>query len=166
MSAAQWLADRFKNSFKTLSETLNTEQFNEFVQEARALQPEDSADGGESDQGAGSEGGQDPQNADPAAPGAKDTDLQAQVQALTTKLEVANTALANEKKAHEATAAQLTAANAAKSAAETTSQKLRQAVHPMADEDLTNKDPQKQSAKLTKTDIEAREAYKKRHPKA
>lgn len=145
---------------------MNTEQFNQFVSEAGALQPEDSEGTGDGDQGDGPEGGQDPKNSDPAGPGPKDTDLQAQVQALTTKLEVANTALADEKKAHEATSSLLTAAEAAKSAAEANSKKLRQAVNPLSDEDLTNKDPQQQTAGLTKTDIEAREAYKKRHSQA
>jgi hypothetical protein len=166
MTVAQWLGDKFKNSFKTLSETLSTEQFNEFVQEAGALQPDNAEETGEGNQGEGAEGSQDPKNAAPAGPGPESTDLQAQVQALTTKLEVANTALASEKKAHEATTAQLTAANAAKSAAEATSNKLRQAVNPLGNEDLVNQDPEKRNQGLTKTDIEAREAYKKRHSKA
>ncbi|WP_031527008.1 hypothetical protein [Dyadobacter crusticola] len=172
-SAAQWLGDAFKNSFKAISETLSTEQFNQFVQDAEALQPEDSEETEETEEtGSGTETQQetesgDPQNADPSNSGPTNTDLQAQVKALTTRLEAADAALDSEKKAHEGTTAKLTVAQSALSASEAKYSKLRQAVNPMADEDLSNKETnEKQNAGMTKTDIEAREAYKRNNPQA
>lgn len=166
-SATQWLGDAFKNSFKALSEALSPEQFDQFVQDAGALQPEDSEETEESEETeTGTETGEDPQNADPASGGPTDADLKAQVASLTTKLENSTTALNAEKKAHEGTAAKLADAQNALSASQAKYSKLRQAVNPMADEDLTNKENDNSTASLTKADIEAREEFKKNRSEA
>lgn len=172
-SAKQWLGDAFKNSLKAISEALSTDQYNKFVQDAEALQPEESEETEEADETETgtetqeeAETGEDPKNADPAKGAPTSADLQAQVTALSARLDVANAALQTEKKAHEGTTTKLTEAQNALSAATANYKKLRQAVNPMSDEDLANKETDNSKAGLTKADIEAREEFKKNRSEA
>lgn len=157
-----WLQKVFGDSLKPISENLTAEQYSQVVQGAESFLNSE----GDGQSGEDPEGAEDPKNEDPANTEPSNADLQAQVSALAGQLETANTALANEKKAHEATSTLLTAANAAKSAAEDTVKQLRQAVNPLGNEDLSNQNTEKQAGGVTKTDIAAREAFKNSHPQA
>lgn len=162
-TASAWLSKVFGDSLKPISESLTAEQYSQVVQGAENFlnsEGDEQGDGGEDPDGA-----EDPKNEDPGSTDPSDTDLQAQVTALTSQLDTVNADLAAEK-THAETSAKLTAAQTALSAALDNNKKLRSAVNPVSDEDLSNKTAEKQTSGLTKTDIAAREAYKKRHPKA
>lgn len=154
-----WLQSVFGGSLKPISESLTTEQYNQVVKDAETFL---NAQGGETEPG----GTEDPKNEDPGNTGPSDTELQNQVNSLTSQLDTANADLAAEKKTHGETFAKLTAVQTALSAALENNKKLRDAVNPLGDEDLSNKDTNNSTANLTKADIEAREEYKKNRSQA
>ncbi|WP_342086093.1 hypothetical protein [Dyadobacter sp. OTU695] len=161
-----WLNNFFGGSHKAISEALPTEQYNAFVSEAEKLMQAQGADPEQKKE----DGSPEPTNSD-ATPEPKNTeptstDLQARITALETKLGEANTALEGEKKAHSATSAQLTEAKSALTASEDKNKQLRQAVNPVGDEDLVNKETGNSNTGLTKADIEAREEYKRNRTQA
>lgn len=164
-TVTDWLNSVFGgDSLKQISESLTAEQYSQVVQGAENFLNSDGNQEGEG--GEDPDGAEDPKNEDPGNTDPSDADLQAQVSALTSQLETANADLAAEKKTHGETSAKLTAAQTALSAALDNNKKLRSAVNPVSDEDLSNKNTEKQTGGLTKTDIAAREAFKNSHPQA
>jgi len=145
ISIGAWLGEFFGTSHKAISESLSTEDYNQFVSEAEALAQSDQAEA-------------------LAAANLKNTDLEGQMQTLQQKLTDTQTAFNAEKKTHEETSAKLADAQTKLTVAEDNNKKLRDAVNPLGDEDLTNN--QGENSHLTKTDIEAREAFKKNRPQA
>ncbi|WP_439555059.1 hypothetical protein [Dyadobacter sp.] len=174
LSIGAWLDQVFGKTHKDLSETLSTEQYNDFVKGATSIRGAVDTEEEETQDTAGD--GQEVKGSKEAAESKTevlDTDLSAKVLALTNQLSEAQSALTTEKEAHAATAGKLTEAeNSLKEtttkleASELQKQKLRDAVNPLGDEDLSNKEGTGADAGLTKTDLEAREAHKRNRSEA
>jgi len=160
-SVGAWLSDVFGTSHKAISENLSTEQYNQLVIDAgkfreseESKQQDDEAD--ETDE----EETTDSEQTDP-----KNSSFESRLKALETGLVAAQNALKAEKKVSKGLTTKLSEAEIKLTETQTklaTSEeqktKLRQAVNPLGDEDLTNKEDS--TAGLTQADIEARKSYK------
>lgn len=162
-----WLSDVFGLSHKSISENLSTEDYNNFVKEAeliRAASKTDDDDSSDDDDDDDDEQGDedkkaDPKNIDPKKADPKSLSLEERIKALESGFDASQALLKDEQKKSQGLSEKLVEANDKLKAAEKQKKQLRNAVNPLADEDLINKDPQ--NTGLTKVDIEARESYKK-----
>lgn len=157
-SITAWLSEKFGASHNAISEFLPAEQYSQFVGEAEQLAGADLGGDGAED----TETGNQPENTALDATAIKS--LEGKVTNLEGQLAAVNTALDGEKKAHQTTSATLAETQGKLTAAEAQKDKLRQAVNPLADEDLVNKESDNKG--ITPTDSEARAAFKRRNPTA
>lgn len=166
-SVGEWLSGLLGASHKAVSENLTAEQYSQLVidagkfrasQEAKEDDDEANETDDEEDQDEESET-PDPKNAD-----SKNSSFEARLSALENGLVTAKNALKSEQKAHKATTTKLTETEGKLKLAEAQKGKLRQAVNPLGDEDITNQESQ--DTGLTKVDIEARESWKKNRSEA
>lgn len=151
-SVGQWLNDVFGGSHKSISESLSAEQYNQFVAEASKLQ---SADGSEEEE---SEDSEEEESETGEGKKAENVNLESRVQALETSLKANQAALKAETKAKNVALKQLEETQGKLQQSEEQKKKLRDAVNPLGDEDITDSDSQPH---LTNADIEARKSYKK-----
>lgn len=150
-TVGQWLNDVFGLSHKSISENLSTEQYNQFVAEASKLQSADDSEEEESEE----ESEEEQETGEGKK--AENASLESRVQALESSLKATQANLKAETKAKNNALKQLEETQGKLQQSEDQKKKLRDAVNPLGDEDITNSESQPH---LTNADIEARKSYK------
>lgn len=162
----EWLSDAFGLSHKSISENLSTEDYNNFVKEAEKIRAssktddDEDSDDDEDEDTDDEENGADPKNAEPKKKvDPKNLSLEERIKALESGFDASQALLKDEQKKSKDLSDKLVEANDKLKSSTKKNKELRNAVNPLADEDLVNKDPQ--NTGLTQVDIEARESWKK-----
>lgn len=136
-----WLSDVFGSSHKAISENLSAEQYNEFLKQAEKLQPEESE--------------QEEEKPEP-----KNLESDQRISELESQLGVAQSELKKEKGVSAAAIGEKNKLQQKLEEAEAKNKKLRQAVNPLGEEDISNQETNNNG--LTQSDIAAREVWKNR----
>ena len=134
-----WLSDVFGSSHKAISENLSAEQYNEFLKQAEKLQPEEL----------------EKEKTDP-----KNLESDQRISELEIQLGVAQSELEKEKGISATAIGEQNKLQQKLEEAEAKNKKLRQAVNPLGEEDISNQETNNNG--LTQSDIAAREVWKNR----
>lgn len=161
-SIGDWLSRTFGSSYKTISEKLSAEEHDAFVKDAEKLQSDESFDSAQDDGDESDDDGDESTDPDPkSSEKGKGADtIEARLTALETSYAASQKALKAEQKTNKTLNSKVTELEGKLKVSEEQKAKLRNAVNPLGDEDVTNTDAE--AAHLTKADIEARENFKKR----
>lgn len=162
-SIGNWLSRTFGSSYKTISEKLTAEEHAEFVKDAEKLQTDDESDDDEdeSDDDETEDTADEDTTADPAPTSAEKgkgaPTIEARLSALETSYAASQKNLKAEQKTNKSLTSKVTELEGKLQASEEQKKKLRNAVNPLGDEDVTNSAGEEEH--LTQADIDARASF-------
>lgn len=161
-SIGDWLSRTFGSSYKTISEKLSAEEHDAFVKDAEKLQSDDDEgdDGDESDDDGDESTDPDPKSSEKGK--GADT-IEARLIALETSYAASQKALKAEQKTNKTLNSKVTELEGKLKVSEEQKAKLRNAVNPLGEEDVTNSAGEEEY--LTQADIDARASFNRSNPK-